>query len=137
MSENTNNITDDEKKRIISNIADRVNFNIQVIYAVQNKEHKNIEQLINPNNHPNLTKEEKEAEILSKALLSFSLNNLEVSFFEYLIFEYKISEDVYINLDSEYKNKIVEDMFQVRRLNDELSAELLRDNNNPTKRPKV
>jgi hypothetical protein len=124
MSKRTSKINNATKDKIIADIADRVNFGIQVIYVLRDTDYKKIENLMRPESHSSLTKEQREKEVLEQALLSFSLNNLDESCFEYLIFEYKISEDVYPKLNSEHKTKIVENMFDKRRLNEELSAEL-------------
>jgi hypothetical protein len=67
-------------------------------------------------------------------LLSF--REIEESCLEFLVFDYKISEDIYTEMGNEYKNKIVENMFDKRRLNEELSTELASNSNSKLK-PKV
>lgn len=124
MHENTNTFTDDESKKIIADIADRIHLNIDVIRALKENIRQRVKELMDPQKHPNIPSEEKETEILSQALLSFSLKHLDKSFFEYFIFEYNINEDIYINLDSEHKTKVVEDIFARKKLNEDLRAEL-------------
>ena len=124
MTENINQKIIDEHLRMFYEICEQGCFSIDVAYALGNYKGKTIEQLIESENYPSLTKEKKDTAILSKALLEFALGYLEQSTFEYLIFEYKISEDAYINLDSQYKSKIVEDMFSKRKVNEELNIEL-------------
>lgn len=136
MDDKDNKFNNEEMKVVLKDISNRVNFNLAVIYALQNYDDKTIEQLMDSEKYPSVNNEEKEKELLTKALLSFSLGDLETSFFEYFIFEYKISEDVYVNLDSEYKNKIVEDMFAKRKLNEDLNKGL-DTNANPNKKLKV
>lgn len=124
MDKNTNTFTDDETKKTIADIADRVHLNIDVIRALKQNIRKRVKEVMDPQNHPNITNEEKETAILSQALLSFSLKYLDQSFFQYFIFEYNINEDIYINLDSEHKTKVVDDIFARKKLNEDLRAEL-------------
>jgi hypothetical protein len=133
MNENNDNITDDEKNRIMVEICNQVNFKIQVGDALKDNNQIMIEKLMHPQNHSSLNKRQKEKEILDMALELLFFREIEESCLEFLVFDYKISEDTYTEMGNQYKNKIVENMFDKRRLNEELSTELASNFNSKLK----
>jgi hypothetical protein len=75
-------------------------------------------------NYSFLSTKEKEDYILQTTL---SLSKFYISantFLEYLILEYNISEECYTKIAHPNGNKAVDDMFNTRRLNQELNKEL-------------
>jgi hypothetical protein len=110
-------------------------FEKTVIRAVRDNNHKKIKKIILSNAYPDITKEEKEKQIFNLCVGLLLIDTVEESLFEYLIFDYNIREDVYSCIDSKFKNQLIDDMFNNRRLNQELNKELpINSENNKRKK---
>jgi hypothetical protein len=121
----------------IDDIVDYTGLKDQISQAIRYNDKKIIEQLMLPENYPNLSQQKKEEEIFNMAL-DFLFFGLETeAFLKFFIFEYGVSEDVHSKINSKYKNSLVEDMFATRKLNEELEKELEKSNHKVIQRPKV
>lgn len=86
-----------------------------------------------------LTKKEKDTCLLNLAIRRFLYLPQNIEFIKYLVLEYKISVETYcLNADAPAYSvhKKFEDMFAIRKLNEELNQELPQ-NNTPSKKVKV
>jgi hypothetical protein len=111
-------------------------FEMAVVRAVRKNDHKRIEKLILSNHYSDITKEEKEKQIFNLCVGLSLIDTIDDSLFKYLIFDYNIREEIYFCLDSKFRNPLIDDMFNTRRLSQDLNKEL-KINNNTNKNIKV
>lgn len=97
--------------------------------------------IMSKESYPFLTQLEKEKYIFETALSLTKFYVRATDFLEYLIFEYKINEAIYTSIAhlNRYKpiEDMIEDMFAKRKLADELSQELQKNDINIEKKPKI
>lgn len=98
----------------------------QAIYrSFNNNDLDTMKSILNSENYPSLTQLQKETEVFNALCHCFTYGNesdVGNDLLKYIIFEYKITEDVCLVLDN--KHKLINDMFQARKLNEELNQEL-------------
>jgi hypothetical protein len=98
-----------------------------------------LNDIILSESYSSLTKKEKDNCLLNLAIRRFLYLPQNIDFIKYLVFEYKISENTYqLTADTAAYSvsKKFEDMFAIRKLNEELNQELDSNNKN-TKKLKV
>lgn len=86
--------------------------------------------------YSSLTKKEKDECLLNLAIRRFLYLPQNIEFIKYLVFEYKISESIYqlaADTAAYSVNKKFEDMFAIRKLNEELNQELTQNHNTDKK----
>lgn len=112
----------------------------QLIFKVENAIRENnletVKDILNSECYKRLTKQEKEEKVFYELYIeSFNSNNAD-HFLRYIIFDYKISEETSIHTIPDLNDKI-RNMFEARKLNEELRTELEVNNDKSTKKPKV
>lgn len=82
---------------------------------------------------PGITKEERESCLFSEAYIAFKNYRKGEDILKYLIFEYKITEDNSINKFEFNSEPTIKQMFETRKLQEELTSELNLNNTVSTK----
>jgi hypothetical protein len=102
-------------------------FKQEVGNAIRTNDSQTIERIMLNTNYSLLNKEQKEFHILDSALSFYAgASGIKVveKFFHYIVFEYKIDEEVYNKKLEKYENKALEAMFEIRRMNEDMNKEL-------------
>lgn len=113
-------------------------FKREVGTALRTNDKNIVNRIMLPENYPELTKFQKE-EIILETSLSFYIGKgipFVEKFLNYLVFEYQINEEIYTNLSNIKPNKILEHMFEQRKLYEQLHQHL-KINDIINKKPKV
>lgn len=107
-----------------------------ILNAICDNDLEYVQRILTTNCYETLDQNEKEKQVFYSIYDNALSGVYDLEpFLKYIIFDYKISEENSINDIPDLANK-VKDMFVTRRLNEELSAELV-NNNQPNKKPKV
>jgi hypothetical protein len=100
---------------------------LTITQAIRSKNLESIKNVLLINTYSFLNQDEKEEVVFKAIYYDYARNITDDSFLKYLIFEYNIKENNSIKNISNLNNN-VKNMFESRKLNEDLNQELNNDN---------
>jgi hypothetical protein len=116
-------LTSEEREKCMKYYSARDVFVNSVVNSIEHNSVATLEYLMSSSLFSVLSEDEKQSLAFQATYLSLDKNPTN-DILKYLVFDYRIKEEMSINLIIDEVHPIVKDMFDTRRLNDELVSEL-------------